>query len=224
MIQKCKCCNKEFPTTSEYFTKYTSKNNKFEPGLQFHSTCKKCEFENLQKENWKDGLLKCQICGEYFPEEIFHKIGVNCKKYHYRNNRDNRCPSCKLRQNKKSRSNYSDEMRLNKILHYRLLAARGRSRMKRLPYNLDFDFLNELWNIQKGKCAVSGIDMTFTMDSGRTYSNVSLDQIDPNKGYTKENVQLVCMAVNQLKSDFEIDVIYKICENILKWRKIKAKV
>lgn len=39
--------------------------------------------------------------------------------------------------------------------------------------------------------------MTFDLYQGRTFTNVSIDQINPHLGYTKENIQLVCMAVNQ---------------------------
>lgn len=43
--------------------------------------------------------------------------------------------------------------------------------------------------------------MTFYLDNGRTFTNISIDRITPNLGYTKENIQLVCMAVNQMKSN-----------------------
>jgi len=35
----------------------------------------------------------------------------------------------------------------------------------------------------------------------RTDNSVSLDRIDNNKGYTKENVVVCCMRANRLKSD-----------------------
>jgi len=38
--------------------------------------------------------------------------------------------------------------------------------------------------------------MTYEMDAGRVYTNISIDQIEQGKGYTEDNVQLVCMAVN----------------------------
>ena len=57
--------------------------------------------------------------------------------------------------------------------------------------------------------------MTLNVDTGRNPYNVSVDQINPSGGYTKDNIQLVCMCVNQLKSDFDMDVILNICRNIL---------
>ena len=65
--------------------------------------------------------------------------------------------------------------------------------------------------------------MTFEFNKGRIATNVSIDQINPKKGYTTDNIQLVCMAVNQMKSDFDTDTLLMFCENILqnaaKWRR-----
>ena len=79
----------------------------------------------------------------------------------------------------------------------------------------EFDIYEELWNKQNGFCAISGIPMTLNVDKGRNPYNVSVDQINPSGGYTKDNIQLVCMCVNQLKSDFDMSVILNICKNIL---------
>ncbi len=57
--------------------------------------------------------------------------------------------------------------------------------------------------------------MTYELDAGRVFSNVSIDQICPGVGYTIDNIQLVCMAVNQLKSDFEMDTVLYLCKQIL---------
>ena len=53
------------------------------------------------------------------------------------------------------------------------------------------------------------------MFKGRIFTNVSVDRIDSNKGYTKNNVQLVCMAINQMKSDMSIEELLYFCEHIV---------
>lgn len=77
---------------------------------------------------------------------------------------------------------------------------------------------------------VKGIDTAYGTDifnSGRVPTNLSVDRIDSNKIYTKNNVQLVCMAVNQMKSDLNDLTFYKFCEaivaNAAKWNKGKKK-
>lgn len=57
--------------------------------------------------------------------------------------------------------------------------------------------------------------MTYELDNGRVYTNVSLDQKIPGIGYTKNNIQLVCSAVNQLKSNWDMDVVKYICQQIV---------
>jgi hypothetical protein len=58
--------------------------------------------------------------------------------------------------------------------------------------------------------------MTCDILSGRTSTNLSIDKIDHNKGYTKDNIQLVCMAVNEMKNDRTIEELKYFCECILK--------
>jgi hypothetical protein len=72
-----------------------------------------------------------------------------------------------------------------------------------------------LWIHQSGICALSGIPMTFYFDSGRVPTNISVDRIDPKQGYIKGNLQLVCMAVNQMKSDLTIEQLKYFCRSIL---------
>jgi hypothetical protein len=75
--------------------------------------------------------------------------------------------------------------------------------------------LHELWNKQNGICALSGIPMTYCFDSGRVPTNVSVDRIDSTLGYIRGNTQLVCMAVNQMKSDLTIEQLKYFCKSIL---------
>lgn len=177
MEQICSQCGKSLPRTTEFYAKYSSKNNKFEPGCYWHTKCKQCEYDNKIAENWKDGLLKCTICGEYFPEEVFHKIGSGEKKYHHRN---------------------------------------GRAEKKGILFNITEEFIKSLWEKQKGLCALSKIPMTYTFDNGRTFTNISIDQINPNAGYVEDNIQLVCMAINQMKSDMSLEELYIFSEALIK--------
>lgn len=65
--------------------------------------------------------------------------------------------------------------------------------------------------------------MTYELEKGRTYTNVSIDQISPSIGYTVDNIQLVCMAVNQLKSDLDMDTVLLLCSAILNSNKSNNK-
>ncbi len=60
------------------------------------------------------------------------------------------------------------------------------------------DDLMEMWRDQNGCCALSGVRMTW--NQGRTMpTSISLDRIDPRGGYSKDNLRLLCQAVNAFK-------------------------
>jgi hypothetical protein len=65
---------------------------------------------------------------------------------------------------------------------------------------------------QNGLCAITGIEMTRVTGSGRISTNISIDRIDSSKGYSKENIQLVCHAVNIMKSALPMDEFLDWCE------------
>ena len=57
--------------------------------------------------------------------------------------------------------------------------------------------------------------MTYKFYEGRVNSNLSIDRIDSTKGYSKDNVQLVCMAANQMKNDLSMEELTSLCSMIL---------
>jgi len=60
------------------------------------------------------------------------------------------------------------------------------------------DDLMAKWTAQDGKCAVTGIAMTWAQ--GKVLpTSISLDRIDPEGGYSADNLRLVCHAVNAFK-------------------------
>jgi hypothetical protein len=155
--------------------------------------------------------LLCYKCGHYLPLDNFDN---NCENW-YRSNKDRRCKECRHIQFLKRKELDRNRISLDRILVSRWNGIKERS--KKNGYNIDFDYLylKELWNKQEGKCAISGLNMTYEIFKGRIFTNVSVDRIDSNKGYTKNNVQLVCMAINQMKSDMSIEELLYFCEHIV---------
>jgi|SRR5882724_7468475 len=73
-------------------------------------------------------------------------------------------------------------------------------------FDLTVQDIFDAWQIQQGKCAVTGLLMslpTHPKDKTPTTPNwASVDRIDSSKPYTKSNVQMVCLSVNLAKNDF----------------------
>ena len=65
--------------------------------------------------------------------------------------------------------------------------------------------------------------MTYKFYEGRVNTNLSVDRIDSTKGYSKENVQLVCMAANQMKNDLSMEEFINMCESVLALEREKIK-
>lgn len=195
--QQCDACGRWLDKNITNFKKYSRKTN----GLNFHTTCRECEERIKLNTEWKDGKLLCHICGEY---------------------KECRCNSCKSEQRKSAIATYDEDVKLEKVLQVRWLAAKSRAMDKSLPFTITKEDILTIWKSQNGKCAISGLDMTYELGEGRTYTNVSIDQVSPSKGYTVDNIQLVCMAVNQLKSDLDMDTILTLCSaivgNAAKWK------
>jgi hypothetical protein len=87
-------------------------------------------------------------------------------------------------------------------------AAKTKAKEKRLEFNLTLDSIYDQWHLQKGKCAISGIEMyLFPCSTSGSRKNsmphtASLDRIDSHKGYIIGNIQFLCYSINLAKNNF----------------------
>lgn len=81
----------------------------------------------------------------------------------------------------------------DQLAHLKRLAVKGG-----VPFDLSLDCLEEIWNKQSGRCAITGIAMKH---SRHDLYSVRIDIVDPQKGFTKENIQLVCDGVKRIKKN-----------------------
>lgn len=212
----CPVCEQELPLTRVYFKRLITCGGK----EAFHTTCKECEDKAKREKEWKDGKLLCHCCKEYKEETEFSPNG---EANPLRNNHRSLCKDCTTQRQREHLIGLAETPKLRKCMNSRLLAARDRTNKHNIFFDISLDYLMELWDKQKGMCALSGIKMTFELKRGRTHTNVSIDKIDRTKGYTVGNVQLVCMACNQIKSDMTEEAMYYFCKNIVEQYENKNK-
>ena len=168
-------------------------------------------------------LMKCMKCGEFKLPEEFHSD----KTREYRNGKSCYCITCE----KEKRSGYSFSRENLKIRHngdYKyfikslLRLSRGTDRRSRAE--LDLDKCINIYEKQNGLCAISGVKMTFIYGEGVVDTNISLDRIDSNLGYSHDNIQFVCRIVNMMKSKYEMDYFVNWCDLISKNNKHEQNI
>jgi len=88
-----------------------------------------------------------------------------------------------------------------------------------IQYDLTKEDVVDLWETQNGKCALSGVLMTHQRDG--TYGdrkkkefNASIDRINPNGPYVRQNVQLVANRINTMKHTLSQDMFMWWIKNI----------
>ncbi|GHH57475.1 hypothetical protein [Lentzea cavernae] len=79
---------------------------------------------------------------------------------------------------------------------------RGARRSRQdIAYKLPDGYLAALWNYQAGQCFYTDVAMTMSLGNGRDPDGVSIDRVDPIRGYEVGNIVLCRSRVNTIKSD-----------------------
>lgn len=154
----------------------------------------------------------CSECKMYKSVDEFFHVTHN----KYRKEMSYMCKECKKKVRKEKVEELSDAESLLNTMKIRLHDAKNRAKKKNLYFDLTLDDLMNLWTQQKGKCALTGFAMTYKYICNKYKYSVSLDRINPEKGYTLDNLQLVCHAANMMKGTFSEDELLKFCNAIIK--------
>ena len=100
------------------------------------------------------------------------------------------------------------ERKYRQKLTARLAKAKERSLAKGLDYNLDFEWLLE--KVTLGNCEATQLPFLVGLPGSQNPWGPSPDRIDSKKGYTKDNIQVVCWAFNRAKGELnkqEFDMV-----------------
>ena len=194
----CPICNKNFYVNSSRLRK----NN--------HHTCsKKCSGIHSSKLKSKKVIRECVICGD----TISYKKSASDKVKN---------PTCSRTCARKWKSihykglNNPNSLKLSdedKFFNSRCESYRLRSKNNGIDCDLDYIFLKELFHKQSGRCYYSNLDMRTVLP--KDYNTASLDRVDPNKGYIKNNVVWCLNSINMLKSNYDVEIVNRIAEGLI---------
>lgn len=101
---------------------------------------------------------------------------------------------------------YRDKWKKENPLRILLFSIRSRCKQRNIYFNLEFEDLKE-----PSTCPVLGIPL----DRRDNDHAPSVDRFDNNKGYTKDNINIISQRANRIKSDSNLEEI----EKIYKWMK-----
>jgi len=102
--------------------------------------------------------------------------------------------------------------------------ARKRANKRGVSFEIDRDYLIELYEGQSGKCYYSGLSLhVIKSGSSKVHDEykMTLDCIDPKLGYIKGNVVWCSYCVNSFKLNMSKDEMIKVCISILQNNNIK---
>lgn len=98
-------------------------------------------------------------------------------------------------------------------LLWHIKKKKGRKQYDRSGISLEL--LSELWKKQNGKCALTGKRMTHLRGVGKVRTNVSIDRIDSNLGYTENNVRLTCVTANLMRQNLTDIEMVEWCSKVI---------
>jgi hypothetical protein len=159
-----------------------------------YRTCIECRIEKPKNDFRNTKGYRQRTCKECLRSIC---ISDNCQNKSRRNEKCSECYRKQPRLERKIGLNISGWLRQCLNSTKRLQKYRNLRNLKTANNDLTIEFLLELYNKQNGKCYISGIDLETKYNN---VCSISIDRIDNNLGYLKENVILTCQWVNMGRS------------------------
>lgn len=151
----------------------------------------------------------CSKCKQEQDPSLFSKTG---KPLHLRSGWQAYCKPCALKAGNLWRS--KNKERSNK--NARLRAVTSLTRLKQLlnANTVDRSNLNLTQCLSKLEelnytCEITGIPFTYT---ARSPTGLSIDRIDPTKGYTHDNIRFVCWWINAAMGNWGLNKLKELIE------------
>lgn len=213
VVVRCNCGYEKEAFTS-MLPKY-KKNN---------SACKKCKLldkdlsfkkfgellvlKRVRKNNHNHWLYLCQCdCGN--KKEVLANSLIS-----------GRTVSCGHTKNGSKNHNWKG---FEKISGEYWSTVKRNAKIRNIGFNISFEDVWSKYEEQDRKCALTGLPIEFPEKRGDTkhkkFTIASIDRIDSNKNYSKNNIQLVLYEVNMMKQSLAQEDFIEICELIVENKK-----
>ena len=157
---------------------------------------------------------QCNVCGIVKNIDDFYKSqrGLKCKECVLKITREYKRKKRKDSEFKQKESIKQKERRV-RLWQNTLI---NDTKHRKLENTLTIDDINQMYDEQNGLCYWFGIPL-IPSDKKKHPQQPSLDRLDINKGYTKENVVLCCYSANIGRNENDIETWVEFL-NLLKSR------
>lgn len=91
---------------------------------------------------------------------------------------------------------------------------------RKLDFTISIEYAWSIYEKQCGKCALTGLPLTFKSKNDTCDGTASLDRIDSSKGYIDGNIQWVDKKVNTIKWDLSLDNFFRVCKMVVEHNKL----
>jgi len=159
-------------------------------------------------EDAMDNTKTCSVCMYSFDFSMFTKDVSTSDGYR------SKCKNCAKEYWKKYKENNKEKLahRSQQNRDSRALSnIKRRAKQKGIEFNLT---LEDIQNVLV--CPVFGFKLERAKGSGGKPTSPSVDRINPTKGYTKDNVQVISQLANNMKQDATPEQLVMFAEWIFK--------
>ena len=141
----------------------------------------------------------CTLCKKELPrDQVEQYPSGSCRS---------QCEPCRMQH--KQRKRHMVMQQSHEAYLKNLYSKLKSTRKKTHPWSLVPDDLINIWVKQAGKCAVSGVALTHHLDgSGVKEFNASIDRINNEQGYSRDNVRLVAYRINIMRHTLSTDMFW----------------
>lgn len=116
--------------------------------------------------------------------------------------------------NKRKRKHHARWSGYGDISGSYLYQIKSGAKIRNIHFSITIEFMWKLFLHQNKRCALSGVELTFPTCDRKRDGTASLDRIDSNKGYVKDNVQWVHKDLNIIKNNHDLDYFIEMCKNV----------
>jgi len=172
--------------------------------------CRECQTTELEAE-FKSGANLCKNCHASYMKEYRkkHRQRINKSNLEWKNrNRNKHRETSRRRYHSggKVLQKRNFEKTIRCFLSKQISSIKSKSSKPgphdpkdsiRRMFDLDNDYICEMWEAQGGRCAITNVPMVYKFGC---LNSVSIDRIDNSLGHVKGNIQLICLGINRLKN------------------------